>query len=52
MSKERIAAEKLSIVLAVTDPRALKREELVVERNRREDNSPILVFHPHNVTGR
>ena len=29
-----------------------KREELVVERSRREDDSPILSFHLQNMTGR
>jgi hypothetical protein len=32
--------------------KAIKREELVVERSRRENDSPILSFHLQNMTGR
>jgi hypothetical protein len=37
-------AENLSIALAVIELRVIKREELVAERSRKEDDSPILPF--------
>jgi hypothetical protein len=44
MSSEQNPVEKLSIALAVTKRRVIRREELVGERNRREGRNAVLVW--------